>query len=231
MKASAKSSGSFEPAPAGTFAASVVNLVDLGTQETGYGESRQVRIAFELLGKTKEIEVDGQKKDIPHVVGKDSTLSMNKKAFVRQVTDAALNTSILSDDEAEGVNIEEILGKNVQVTVEHKTAKSSGNVYANVKSVTPIMEGVEIKEEAMSDKVFFDFGSSTKEDFDNLPEWLREKIQKTEEFTRFTGASEEDQFTKELEQAGQEDDRPAPTPEDPQVVPEEDIPAGWSKKD
>ena len=43
-----KSNGSYEPCPEGTHAATCVEVLDIGTQETQYGDKPQVVFGFEL---------------------------------------------------------------------------------------------------------------------------------------------------------------------------------------
>ena len=195
----AKASGSIEitPAPVGTHMARVASLLDMGTQDTKWGDKRQVRVSFELLGQNKEIEIDGEKKTIPFYVSKTSTLSMNERAFLRQVTDCTLNTGTLKPEEAEMVAVEEILGKALLVTVEHYEG-SDGNTYAGIKNISSLPTGSGEPAEMEGDKMYFSFDDSSQEDFDKLPEWLQNKLKETPEYKVFGAVGS-------VENAGEDD--------------------------
>jgi hypothetical protein len=121
--------GDFELPSEDNHRAAIVALVDLGTHvETFKGvskEQRKVLIAFELLD---EEQSNGK----PFVMGLSYSLSLYEKASLRKVYEAAVR-KIEGDGE---VDLEEILGKPVMLSISHTTPNADGKRYAKIEAIT-----------------------------------------------------------------------------------------------
>lgn len=125
-------SGKFEPCPAGMQQAVCCDVVDLGLLETQWGQKHKIDIVWQ----SDEKMADGR----PFLVKKRYTLSLNERANLRHDLESWRNKPF-TEAEAEGFDVERLIGANALLNVVHKTG-SKGGVFANVMNVTPIMKGM-----------------------------------------------------------------------------------------
>ena len=132
--------GNFTPAPAGLHRAVCISYVDIGTHDEEYqGETKErssVALTWELPDEM--IDVKGEQK--PQVVSKFYTKSLHEKSTLRH--DLASWRSIdFTDEELEGFDLDNILGKACQVNVVH-APRNAGGVRAKVTAVLPLSKGM-----------------------------------------------------------------------------------------
>jgi hypothetical protein len=141
--------GEFETPPEGNQPATCVALIDLGTQRTDYngevrwqrqvnGEvrwQRQVYLVWELAH-----EVMAGTKDSRHLIGRNYTFSLGKKALLRSVVEGWRGKDLAEDSDFDLANV---LGKPCLVNVIHKKA-NSGNTYAKVEGVKAVPKGMTV---------------------------------------------------------------------------------------
>ena len=131
------STGNFIPAPAGTHRGVCVDVVDLGwieqTWEGKTSSSHKVRIVWQI----DELMEDGR----PFLASNRYTLSLDPKANLRKLIEGWTGLAFTTELEAEGFDVETLIGKSGIVAVTHK-AGSKGGVFANVASVSPLMKGM-----------------------------------------------------------------------------------------
>lgn len=124
----------FELAPAGTHAARITTLADLGTQRSEWQgaerEAHKLGVTFELAHKRGK---NGQRLAVFDRV----TLSLHEQSRLYQITQAALG-----GEPGEELDPAALLGKPVLVTLVHRAAGT--RTFANVQSVTAIPEGMEV---------------------------------------------------------------------------------------
>jgi hypothetical protein len=135
LKLKMKDAESYEMPSAGSHQAVCVAVVDLGTQERTFegltSVSRQIFLAYEILGETKE---DGS----PFVVGRDYTFSLNEKAWLRHAVKALRGGKDVSADEE--IDLKSLLLRPCIVALEHKQT-AGGKDYAKLSGVQPPMKG------------------------------------------------------------------------------------------
>lgn len=154
----------FEPLKEGTHLAVCVGIIDLGLQETNFGEKRQLRLEWITPDELKD---NGE----PFRIGKTYTLSMNSKSSLRK--DIANWIGGISDDDAAAAfDITTLAGKGCQITVTHRTG-NTGRVYANVSGVTGLPKGVTADANG-TEPVVIEVGQRDK--VNDLPEWLGDKV-------------------------------------------------------
>lgn len=122
----------FEPCPQGNQQAVAVDVVDLGLMETQWGPKHKI----EIVWQSAEQMPDGR----PYLVKKRYTLSLNDRANLRHDLESWRNKPF-TEAEAEGFDVERLLGVNCLLNVVHK-AGSKGGTFANVVSVTPLMRSM-----------------------------------------------------------------------------------------
>ena len=155
----------------GTYAARIVQVVDLGVQKGEYkGEETikpEVMITFEF--PTETLTIDGEEK--PRWLSKQFTVSMNEKSALYALVQAF---DIDGKATRRGSKPEGLLGLAGMVTV---GSTASGN--AKVAGVSRLMKGLTVPE-LFNDPIYFDLDSTSdanNDSFQKLPQWLQEKIQ------------------------------------------------------
>jgi hypothetical protein len=164
--------------PAGTHAARIYSIIDLGTHQVEYqGESkakRLVRLGWELLDET--IEIQGENK--PMVIGKEFTFSLHEKAGLRKAIESMMGKPI-KDSDVPTFDLECLIGIPVLLGVVHEQSQA-GNSYAKITSYSPPMKSM--KPRALSlEKQVFELLPSNYEAFKALPLWTKRKIKEAKE--------------------------------------------------
>lgn len=178
MRAEANSGGDFELPPEGMHLARCIKVIDLGTQEQKFKDNvnkqHQVFVMFELPKVL--IDVDGEQK--PQAISKKYNLSFNSKATFRKDLESWYGRKFKDKDiqESGGFDPSKILGKPATLTVAHS---DDGN-YANIASVTGVMEGVEVPEQ-VNPSVLFDLDDFDRDIWDSFSEKMQAWILKSPE--------------------------------------------------
>jgi len=187
----AKSSGNTERtlAPMGNHLARCVKMIHIGTAEENIQgkikKLNKVKLSFELPDETHVFKEERGAE--PFMVSKDYTLSMSDKANLRKDLESWRGEPFTSK-QADEFDITVLLGIPCMVNVMHKTAKSSGNNYVVVSSITPLPKRVECPEQVIPS---FEFNYDDKfKNFDELDEWTQNKIKETDEYKEKTATGE-----------------------------------------
>jgi hypothetical protein len=126
----------FDVPPAGSHAAVLVAIIDLGTQEQEYqgkkSSKRMVQLVWELADEKHP------KQNRNFTVGRDYGLSLNSKAGLRKLIEGWFAKELPEDQFFE---IEKLLGSSGILTVIHKTS-GAGNTYAKVEGMKPLVKGM-----------------------------------------------------------------------------------------
>lgn len=122
----------FTPAPEGLHQGVCCDVVDLGLQETPWGQKEQIRIVWAIDAQ------DEQGRMI--LVVKKYTLSLNEKATLRHHLEAWRGRKF-TGEELQGFDLEKLIGANCQVQVVHNLG-DDGRTYGNVQAVVPIGKGM-----------------------------------------------------------------------------------------
>lgn len=174
----ANSGGDFEKAPEGMHVARCVRIVDCGTHlDEKWNKKKRVGwIHFELPSALMEPDDKGVRR--PFMVGKRYTLSHNEKALLRIDLESwfgkQFNTAEL--DKAGGFDLEKLLGRPALLNLIH----SEDGKYVNIKSVTPLVQGMECPSQV--NPIFcFSIEEVGTEKFATLSEKMRAYIMEAEE--------------------------------------------------
>ena len=159
----AETSGDYELAPVGVYRAVCTRLLNLGMQETNYGDKHQIHLAFEI----DENMADGR----PFLMMQNYTLSLNSKARLRNDLEAWRGRAFTAE-ELSGFDLKTVLGKPLQISVVH----SQDGKYANIGSMMPLGRG----QEALAPSGDLLYINSLPEDnasFELLSERMKDRIQ------------------------------------------------------
>ena len=194
---------------AGNHLAICYSVVDLGTQELTFeGNTKDVhriRLTWELPKERGEFNGE----DLPRAIGKPYTLSLHKKAALRQHLES-WRSKTFTRAELDGFKVNNILGKSCMLNIIHDF-KQDGEPYAKIQSISPLMKGM-IATEPENPIISF---SIQNDGFDNIPEgipdWLKDQIYKSLEYEAWTTQRP---ASNENDQAPVEDGDPGYNPED-----------------
>lgn len=174
--------GEFELVPAGVYLARCFKMIDLGTQKTEFkGVAKDVRkilLYWELLRDDDGEAIfmaDGER---VFTINKEYTWSMDPKANLRKDLDSWRGTPF-TDAEADGFEITKLLGVFCKLQVIHKKSKDGQKTYANVGSLmtSKITDGG-----GANDLTSFSITEPNMVVFENLPDWLKDKIRAAAEW-------------------------------------------------
>lgn len=179
-----KPESNFEIVPAGNHIARCYSMIEIGTEEIEYnGEKKKaykVRVTWELPHEKKVF--NPERGEQPFSVSKDYTLSMHEKANLRHDLQSWRGKAF-TDEEARAFDITKLIGVPCMLNVIHTVSKGNGNTYANIAGVTPVPKGMEVP--AQINKSFvLSYDNFDEAAFQGLPDWLRERIQKTPEYRK-----------------------------------------------
>ena len=171
----------FEIIPAGSYPARCYSMIELGTNEETYqGVSKmvnKVRITWEL--PTETMVFKEERGPEPRVISKEFTLSMHEKANLRAFLENWRGKSF-TEKEAEAFDVTNLLGVPCLLSITHKAA-TNGNTYANISSVSLLPKGMECPE-MINERQELSFDDFNQELFDQLPDFIKEKISMSEEY-------------------------------------------------
>lgn len=127
----------FKPIPEGTYIATCVRVIDLGTQVTTYMGAdklqRKVLVAWEVPDEMVEFEGKSQ----PALIQKRYTASLSDKANLRKDLEAWRGRRF-TDEELRGFDLKNVLGSACQIQVLH----SEDGAYANVQTIMALPKGM-----------------------------------------------------------------------------------------
>lgn len=156
----------FELAPAGTFAARITTLADLGTQRSEWQgaerEAHKLGVTFELAHKRGK---NGQRLAVFDRV----TLSLHEQSRLFQIAQAALGA-----EPSEELDPADLLGKAVLVTLVHRTAGT--RTFANVAGAAAVPEEMTVPG-TDTDLLLFDLDAPDPATFAKLPALFKKLIE------------------------------------------------------
>jgi len=177
----ASASGTFEKCPPGNHVAVCYEVIDMGTQETSFGEKYQVWIGWETPEEKME---DGR----PYVIGKRYTFSMNEKANLRQDLESWRGKPFKDEELGAGgsFEVQNLIGQGCLLNVVH--VDKGENTYANIQTVAPLPKGMK-SPPLTNDRTFLclDPSEFDRDTFDGLSDRMKETITKAPEFSALNG--------------------------------------------
>jgi len=170
----------FEKPQPGSYLARCVELVDLGTQHSespkyGAKVNQKIILGFEIIADEVGTPVrDGNNETF--VVRNEFTFSMSQNAHLRKALETWTGAA-LTADEADNFDFETLLGKLVVVQLSESTS-AKGTVYINITAYMATKR----TGEGVRPLVLFTLGSPDMTVFSNLPKYIQNKIQESDEW-------------------------------------------------
>jgi hypothetical protein len=178
---------------AGTTMGVLVQLIDMGLQETNWdGEKKmspKVRLTFELPDQVIEGEVveNGKTTKVtkPMMVSLELTRSLGERATLRKHLESWRGAAFTSKELA-SFSLKNLLGKAALLTLMHKTSQA-GRQYCAINAISKLPKGMTAPKESVSSQVFYEIENGQNEVFAALPEWLQDKVRASKEFQMAAG--------------------------------------------
>ena len=112
--------------PEGVHVAVCFGIYDLGTQYSKVFDNEAHKVLFQWEVPDSRIEISGE--DLPMVISKKYTLTLNKKSNLKKDLD-----SWLGQVKDKSFGLKQLLGKNCQILISH--ADKDGITYANITAI------------------------------------------------------------------------------------------------
>lgn len=177
MKFAAKANVDFETVPAGNHVGICNAVIDLGMQP-GRGQypapKPEVYLRFELPTERVKYVKDGKEIEGPMSVGRSFTASMSEKANLRKFIESWFGKKFPTDDAASDFDVSLVIGKKCLLNITH--TEKGQKVYANIANATPIPKGMTADYAQHNKSIFFDLNKPDQVAYQQIPEWLRKKI-------------------------------------------------------
>lgn len=178
------SSDSFEPCPAGVYAACLVRLIDKGSRQESYQGGpltwkRKLLMGFEIVDDETRM-TDGK----PFMAYREFTFSMHEKGALRPFI-AGWRGTAFTDQEAREFDFSRLLGAFGLVNIIHK-ARTDGSVRAELQSVSKLPRGMN-PAGTTNEPLLFDADSPDLAILEKLGKRTREAIESSPEFKKAMG--------------------------------------------
>lgn len=165
----------YEICPPGNHIAICFSVVDMGVQEVEYqGEKslkRKVRISWEI---PDEIMKEGENEGKPFSISKTYTLSLSDKANLKADL-TSWRGRPFTESELAGFDLFNVLDAPCMLNVTHILSRDGQKTYAGISSIAQLPKGTS-KPARTNDLRQFSIDAYNQNDWDSLPEWLKEKI-------------------------------------------------------
>jgi len=180
---------------AGATVGVLYSLVDLGHQETIFDNQKKwtpkVRLTFELPDQTDEFEVveNGKTTKVskPMVVSIEQTRSLGEKASLRKLLEQWRGQTFTSK-ELQAFSLKNLLGKPAMLTLIHKTSQQ-GRQYCAIAGASKLPKGMKAPATTTNDQLYYEIEQGEAGQFNDMPDWLQEKIRASKEFATAAGKS------------------------------------------
>lgn len=183
-----KGGGDTNPIPAGAHQAICYGIVDIGTQQPfseNFKPARKVMLMFEFPEERIKLERDGVVRDLPRALSREFTLSLHKKAGLRAFL-VSWRGRQFTEQELEGFDLKNVLGANCMANVVH-----NDKGYANVAAAMPLVKGLQ-RRNPENELVYFSLDDFQGDELPtSIPEWIRKKIEASDEWGAGEGSGHE----------------------------------------
>lgn len=176
MKLKDKVKPAVPPLEPGVYMAVCVVVADLGDQysEKYKKSSRKVVFSFDIPSEI--IEIDGEQK--PRQLSKRCTFSVSKKGTLNKMLNAWMNAN-MSEQELGELDLFSLIGRGCQIRV----TVSEDGAHNNIEDVMALPKGMSAPQSDTAPITYdIDEDGFTGEKWDALPAWMREAIEKSDQY-------------------------------------------------
>lgn len=166
----------------GTYMARCYSMIHIGTTSFEYmGEtkkSNKVRITFELPTETKVFKEGEEPK--PLVISQEYTLSLHEKSKFRPILESWRGKKF-TEEEMDNFDVTKLVGVPAMISVIH-----NDKGYAEIATISKLPKGMECPPQFNENQVLA-YDEWNEELFQKLPDFLKKKIQSSEEYQKMKG--------------------------------------------
>lgn len=178
--------GNFTPVKPGTYLAKCYSMVVLGTIEGEYkgvpNIAEKVQISWELPEERREFrEGEGEK---PYTISKEYTLSLGEKSNLRRDLKSWRGRDFTQEELAK-FNIAKLVGVNCMLSISNE--EKNGKTYAKITAIGPPMKGMTDYKQ-FNPSFILTYQNWDWDAFKSLPEWLRKKMETSDEYKAISNA-------------------------------------------
>lgn len=199
----------------GVYTAISSMLIDLGGQRSPIDNNirRKFMMVWNIVGEFVEVN----KEQLPRVMSKEYTLSLNEKSNLRKDLQAWRGQAF-TEDELSGFDLLTIMNKPCQLQIINE--ERNGKTYNNISAIMAMPKGMKV--EALDETVIFITNNpETWNNWSKIPKWIKDKIKKMEGYNK----TELKQYVDEYEKTEQENSVNTENETSEQiVVPDDDLP-------
>lgn len=186
-------------APAGNHVGRVYSIIHIGVIDGEWkGKANsidKIRIGFELPLELHEFKEGETPK--PFVVSEEYSFMMGKKSKLRPIIEGIIGV-MLTDQEAYSFEINDLMGRVCMVNIVHTLTKS-GTLFPKIASTASLPKGME-SPDPFNKPFFLDYEENWNEEaFNNLPEFIREKMQSSHNYQRKFSEQGSEPFKRDVE--------------------------------
>ena len=193
----------------GVYTAISSMMIDIGGQRSTLDNNvrRKFIMVWNIVGEFVEVN----KEQLPRVMSKEYTLSINEKSNLRKDLQAWRGQAF-TEEELQGFNLLTVMNKPCQLQIINE--EKNGKNYNNISAIMALPKGMKVDplEETV---VFITNNPETWGNYEKVPKWIREKIKKSEGFE----GSELSQYITEFE-AAEEQNKTEKTESEETTLPE-----------
>ena len=182
----------------GVYTAVSSAMIDIGLQTNDRFDKTQRKFMMMWTILNEQIEINGEMQ--ARVISKEYTFSLHEKSTLRKDLQAWRGKAF-TDEELSGFDLLNVLNKpcQLQIILEEK----NGNKYNNIAGIMSLPKGTEIK--GVENAFYFDFETeSTWIHYKNIPNWIREKIKKANNYES-SGLKDYAEMVEDMEKNGKTD--------------------------
>jgi len=189
--AKAKPSNNIAPLEPGIYTGICVGLADLGEQKNPIYNNYHERVLlfFEIVGEFVDVG-DGEAK--PRWLSKEFTKSLHSRSNLAKTLKSWRNMEFTQEETDGGFDLKQMVGQACQLQVMLKESSNDGREFNVIENIMGLAKGTTVRE-PISDLLIFDMDDMPKaeETFPKLPQWVRDRIQKSTEWPKLHRNSED----------------------------------------
>lgn len=158
----------------GVYTALSSMLIDLGFQKSVLDNNvrRKFMMVWTIVGEFIEVN----KEQLPRVMSKEYTLSLNEKSNLRKDLQAWRGQAF-TEEELQGFNLITVMNKPCQLQIINE--EKNGKTYNNISAIMAMPKGMTV-EPLQETTVFITNNPETWNNWEKIPKWIKEKIKKSE---------------------------------------------------
>jgi hypothetical protein len=163
----------------GSYPAVCIGIVDMGTQKGGYGDYRAVKLFFFTDEKDSEGNYHIKERQFPAKITPKSALGKAIRKWMK-----------IEIEKGESFDLDQLLNEDCMINIIHSEENDEGNTYDNIASITALskkMDPVKLPKKIKPFSLYLDKESFDKDVFNDLPDYIKEKIKATKEYKKLMG--------------------------------------------